>query len=94
MTKPDLLLTGDLNLLWSTWNSRLVYCALLATGIWLSMLRRQSRSPSTNARGQLVRLRKIAGVWTFFGLINIFNLGTREIGLEERWHVLRYLVGL
>ena len=94
MTESSLIIAGDIELLWSTWNSRLIYCTLLATGIWLSMLRRQFRSSTTGKPSRLIRARKIAGVWTFFGLINIFNLGNPETGIKERWDALLFLIGL
>ena len=93
MTKPELILAGNFDSFWSTWSARLIYCALLATGIWLSMLRRQSRQPSSLTPSLLGRVRKIAGVWTFFGLINVFNLGPPEVSLQHRWDALRFLIG-
>lgn len=54
--------------------SRMFYCLLLATGIFVSMLREQARrgaaAPAVDRWRRGVR---IAGVWTFFGLISIWN---------------------
>ena len=55
--------------------SRIFYCFLLALGIFVSMLREQRRGGRPPAPGQARRLLRIAGVWTFFGLIYIWNVG-------------------
>jgi hypothetical protein len=56
--------------------SRIFYCFLLALGIFVSMLREQRRGGRPPAAGRLRRLLRIAGVWTFFGLIFIWNVGS------------------
>lgn len=53
--------------------SRMFYCLLLATGIFVSMLREQRRRGRAPAAGWSPRLLRIFGVWTFFGLITIWN---------------------
>ena len=53
--------------------SRMVYCLLLAIGIFLSMLREQARRGQALAGGLPQRCLRIAGVWTFFALILVWN---------------------
>jgi uncharacterized membrane protein YiaA len=58
--------------------SRGFYTLLLGLGIYASMMaekRRRGRPPAETAGlvCHLVRLRRIAGVWLFFALINIWN---------------------
>jgi hypothetical protein len=95
LTQPRLLVEGDMSTLWTQWGPRLVYCFLLALGIWLSMLRQQERRKLTNrVVSELSKLRAIAGVWTFYGMIHIWNITPREIGYRERWNFLLSLIGL
>lgn len=54
-------------------SSRMFYCLLLATGIFVSMLREQKRRGAAPVAGGLRRVLRIFGVWTFFGLITIWN---------------------
>ena len=73
------LILGEWNKLWSLLGARLIYCALLAAGIAISMLRQQrqrSRVPALAAvpAHRLITLRGIAGVWTFFAVINFWNV--------------------
>jgi hypothetical protein len=55
----------------------MIYCALLTLGIYFSMLRQNQRrgkgQQQNAATSKLVVLRRIAGVWTFFALINLWN---------------------
>ncbi len=53
--------------------SRLFYCLLLALGIFVSMLREQKRRGIAASAGRAPRALRIFGVWTFFGLISIWN---------------------
>ena len=64
-------ITGDFPGMWSALQSRLFYCFLLASGIFISMLRQ--KRPRTAAKSQPGR-RFIAvfGVWTFFSVIHIW----------------------
>ncbi|MEX2224630.1 MAG: hypothetical protein WEG40_22830 [Candidatus Rokuibacteriota bacterium] len=57
--------------------TRSVYCLLLAIGIYVSMRREQRRrgATATAPAGWPIRLRRIAGVWTFFALIGIWGEG-------------------
>jgi hypothetical protein len=49
----------------------------LAVGIYISTLRQQQRHGQANlvtsSHGSLIKLRRIAGVWTFFALLNLWN---------------------
>jgi hypothetical protein len=69
---------GELAKIWASLSPRLGYCFLLALGIYISMLRQQNKrgkaaQPNTGATLPR-RLIQIAGVWTFFSLIHIWNL--------------------
>ncbi|MEM7245175.1 MAG: hypothetical protein AAF533_07510 [Acidobacteriota bacterium] len=85
------MVSGDWAEVWRVLESRLVYCFFLALGIWLSMLRQQSR------RGEPVdprwhrRLLRIAGVWLFFGLLRIWNVKGDDLDLADR---ARFFVSL
>ena len=72
------LIDGDAAKLWSLLGPRLIYCFLLAAGIAFSMLRQQRLRGRAVApgmpKGGIFRLRRIAGVWTFFALINFWNV--------------------
>jgi hypothetical protein len=69
----EIVLAADWPAVVTYWIPRLIYCFLLALGIWLSMLRQQEvRKRSDRPAGRLARLRAIAGVWTFFGLLHVW----------------------
>jgi hypothetical protein len=53
---------------------RMFYCFLLAFGIFVSMLRQQRRGGRALTSGLANRILRIAGVWTFFSLIFIWNV--------------------
>jgi hypothetical protein len=77
LERQDLLLGGDVAALWWKLNSRALYCFLLAVGIYVSMRREQGRRGTAAApRGPGIRIRRIAGVWTFFSLIHIWGAST------------------
>jgi hypothetical protein len=76
---------------------RSIYCFLLALGIFISMLREQSRrgpiatvGPSTLATS----LRRIAGVWLFYALIHIWNVKPVELTFGQRLTFLCSLFGV
>ena len=54
--------------------SRIFYCFLLALGIFVSMRRQQRLRGQPPPAGKANRFLRIAGVWTFFGLIFIWNV--------------------
>jgi hypothetical protein len=74
LAQPEHVVRLDLPRLWADWSPRLLYCFLLALGIWVSMLRQQRLRAAGSAAGAAMRLRRIAGVWTFYSLIHIWNL--------------------
>ena len=89
------LIAGDFASLWRLLGARLIYCFVLATGIAWSMLRQQKqRGPSTSERlpGGVYRLRRIAGVWTFFAVINFWNV-TAAVTIAERARLFFSLFG-
>lgn len=53
--------------------TRVFYCFLLAVGIFVSMWREKQRGAETLPAGLGRRVLRIAGVWTFFGIIIIWN---------------------
>lgn len=73
--KAEKLAYGDFHGLWVSLHTRLFYCFLLSTGIFISMLREQRRAGQPRAHSVLRRGLSIFGVWTFFAIINIWNQG-------------------
>ena len=86
--------TGDFAALWRTQGPRLVYCFLLALGVYFSMLRQQGRRGAVTTRTPLARLRAIAGVWTFFALIHVWNQAGEGIAWRDRLDFWLGLLGL
>ncbi len=68
------LIQGDVFGAMYALRSRFFYCFLLATGIYVSMLREQRRSGTTPSTSRAARIMRIFGVWTFFSLIFIWNV--------------------
>lgn len=89
--KAPSFLRGDWAAVWAGFNPRLVYCFLLALGIWISMQREQRR-PRGFARPPLRRALAIFGVWTFFAFIHLWARGSQPHG--QRLHFLLGLFGL
>ena len=92
------LILAEWNKLWSLLGARLIYCALLTAGIALSMLRQQGQRGGAQARatgpaGGLRSLRAIAGVWTFFAVINFWNV-IGPLTIAERARLFLSLFGL
>jgi hypothetical protein len=81
---------------WAVVHSRLLYCFLLACGITVSMLREQQRRGRVDAPagGAAGRLRRIAGVWTFFALIHVWALPGRDPDIFDRTRFFLSLFGL
>jgi hypothetical protein len=94
LIKPEHLIHFDLAQLWGTWSPRLVYCFLLALGIWVSMLRQQKLRAAGETTGYVVRLRRIAGVWTFFSIIQIWNVKHAGVGILDCTAFFLSLFGL
>jgi len=89
------LVAGDFAALGAAFPSRTLYCFLLAIGIFLSMTREQRRRGTSVAPlGRVARLRRIAGVWTFFALIHVWAHATPEPTLAERTSFFLSLFGL
>jgi len=77
--------------------SRTVYCLLLATGIYISMLRERNRrgkdlkTDSLFSRSQIIV--RIIGVVTFFAIINVWNVNP-GLSFSQRIGFLLSLFGL
>ena len=88
------VLAGDWPAVVTYWIPRLCYCFLLALGIWLSMLRQQElRKRQNPPAGRWARLRGIAGVWTFFGLVHVWLVEPPVAGFARRASFLLSLAG-
>jgi len=92
----DLVARADLDTLIQLHAPRAFYCLLLTTGIFLSMLRQQSLrgAPVITPPSVLARLRRIAGVWTFFALIHIWAVTIPGVGIGARFDFVLHLLGL
>jgi hypothetical protein len=89
------VLAGDWPAVQTYWIPRLTYCALLAFGIWLSMLRQQKlRRDAGRPTGWLVQLRGMAFVWTFFGLLHTWLVEPPVAGALRRVDFFSSLAGL
>ena len=73
--------------------SRMFYCVLLAGGIFVSMLREQQRRGVGVRAVRAPRVFRIFGVWTFFGLISIWNIHANA-GFRARTNFFLMLWGL
>ncbi len=90
----QLLVLADFSGIWNLLHARIFYCFLLATGIYISMLRehgRRGRAPDARGGGGR-RLLRIGGVWTFYGVIHIWNGGLATFG--QRVHFFLSLLAL
>lgn len=96
LSRPELIAAHDLPGLWQSWSARLVYCLILATGIWVSMWRQQRQRAAGPDRRPLRRLRRIAGVWLFYSLLHVWNvtLPGGQGDIAARWEFLLALLGL
>ncbi len=87
------LVAGDFRAIWSALHLRIVYCLMLSTGVFFSMLREQKRIRQGPSRSPLRRVMAVFGVWSFFAFINIWN--QKGAGsLESTVRLLMGLVGL
>lgn len=91
---PEQVLDLDFAALWASWGPRSVYCFLLALGIWVSMLRQPALRAAGETPSGWVRLRRIAGVWTFFGMIQIWNVRLDGVGIGDCNDLFLALFGL
>jgi hypothetical protein len=92
------LIFGEWSKLWRLLGARLIYCGMLASGIAVSMLRQQRQRSRAHvmpagASQRLRRLRGIAGVWTFFAVINFWNV-ISNLTIAERARLFFSLFGL
>lgn len=94
LASPETVLSFDLTGFWGQWGPRFVYCFLLALGIWVSMLRQQSSRARGGKNSFLIRMRRIAGVWTFYSVIHIWNVNSLEAGIGERFEFFLSLFGV
>jgi hypothetical protein len=94
LARPEAVLQLDLAGFWISWGPRFVYCFLLAAGIWISMLRQQKLRLSGQQAGLLPRLRRIAGVWTFYGIIHIWIISSEAVGVGDRLAFFLSLIGV
>jgi len=94
--QEKLLVVGNFSELWNLLHARIFYCFLLATGIYVSMLREQGRrGQPAGARGGVTRrLLRIGGVWTFYGLIHIWGVGSGQATFGQRTRFLLSLFAL
>ena len=87
--QEDSLLRQDWPALQSMLAPRALYCFLLATGIYLSMLRDQAGRRSGAGRPGWRRALAILGVWTFFAVIRLWHHG--EATMADRLdHLLAF----
>lgn len=90
------LIEGDFEVLWGFLGARLIYCFMLAAGITISMLRQQRKrgrgAVLSPPKGSIRRLGRIAGVWTFFAVINFWNV-TAGIAIPQRGRLFLSIFG-
>ena len=93
----DPLIAGNVDRLWAILGARFVYCFLLASGIAISMMRQQSRrghpQAATLRTGGFSGVKRIACVWTFFAVINFWNVPA-NLTIAERGRLFLSLFGL
>ena len=94
LLQPDILVAADLGAIWKEWASRAVYCLCLAIGVWVSMLRQQTVRRSGHAKKWVLRFKAIAGVWTFYAVIRIWNVRSPGAELSDRLDFCLKLIGL
>lgn len=93
LTNLPRLYTDGFAAFWANWAPRFIYSFLLACGIWISMLRQQEIRKKSARLSGFLKFRAIAGVWTFYGLIHIWNIKPRNISVEQRFNFLVSLIG-
>jgi hypothetical protein len=81
----DLLLRGDVQTMWTRWASRTVYCIILASGIWVSMLRQQrARKLAPAPRKRWSRIRAAFLVCSFYAVAHVWNVRESTLGPLDR----------
>jgi hypothetical protein len=85
--RAEALASGEFMDAWEDLSPRMLYCLPLALGIYFSMQRQQSQrgrmEQAPSGMERLRQLRRIAGVWTFFSLINYWNIKSDQSILER-----------
>jgi hypothetical protein len=72
---------------------RMFYCLLLASGIFVSMLRQQGQRGRVLSTAPAARFARMFGVWTFFALIFVWDVRSRT-NLSVRTEFFLGLFGL
>jgi hypothetical protein len=93
LLKTDLV-TGDWNAVWGALEARVLYAALLATGIAVSMHREQQRRTRPDAARRLPAPLRIAAVWTYLAVIRVWAADGTTAGILPRARFLLALAGL
>jgi hypothetical protein len=88
---PEYVALDDLGGTWSRVGARATYSFFLALGIYVSMLREQARRGRKAPSGVLRRMRAMAGVWVFFGVLYVWSIASTRHGFGDR---LRFSLGL
>lgn len=94
LSDPDTLLRLDVAGFWAQWGARFFYCFLLALGVWASMMRQQKVRLEGPKKGLFPRLRRIAGVWTYFGIIQIWTIAPDGVSIADVFELVFTLVGI
>ena len=93
LCEEHLLLQQDMRGLWLALGPRMLYCFLLALGIFVSMRREQGRAGRPRTRGPWRRAASIFGVWTFFAIIHVWSFPAK-VGVMQRTQFFMSLLGL
>jgi hypothetical protein len=90
------LIAGDFEKLSTVLGPRVVYCFMLAGGIAVSMLRQQRRRGQVGVaerpQSGIHRVGRIACVWTFFAIINFWNV-TAGVTIAQRGRLFFTIFG-
>ena len=78
---------------------RVVYSFALGLGVFVSMVRERKRRRQRGAARPplataLVRIRRIAGVWAFYGLLLVWVAGPNSVGFVKRAEFMLALIGV
>jgi hypothetical protein len=82
------LASGGVSGAWGLLAPRIFYGLLLAVGIYVSMLRQQKLRGKDRVESRrwswILQLRRIAGVWLFYSIIHIWNVGPQGLTFGQR----------
>jgi hypothetical protein len=94
---PELARAGAFGAL-GLMSSRVFYSFLLALGIFVSLVRQQRARGASAQQIQVVsaatRVRRIAGVWLFYAIIQIWNVEPIDLTFGQRTRLFLSLFGL